>query len=331
LNGFEVEVGGAPLQNLDVVEVVALDPLHQLFVEGIDMAGDAERAVAQMSAGTPGDLGELGGVEIAELVAVELAVLGEGDVIDVEVEPHADRIRRDQIFDVALLVEFHLRIAGARAERAEHDGGTAALAADQLGDRIDLVGGKGDDGGALRQAGDLLLAGIEQVRQARPLDDGDAGKQVLQDRPHRAGAKQQRLVAAAQMQDAVGEDMAALEIAGQLDLVDGDESGLGLARHGFDGADREAGLGRRDLFFAGDQRDILHADLLDDAAVDLTRQQPQWQADDAGAVRNHALDGIMRLAGVGRAEHRGHAAAAQYHGLRCQRLCPADGAREPRR
>jgi hypothetical protein len=196
-----------------------------------------------MPAGAAGDLAELGGVEIAELVAVELAVLGEGDVIDVEVEPHADRIGGDQIFDVALLVEFHLRVAGARAERAEHDGGAAALAADQLGDRIDLVGGKGDDGGALRQAGDLLLAGIEQVRQARPLDDGDAGQQVLQDRPHRAGAQQQRLVAAAQMQDAVGEDVAALEIAGQLDLVDGDESGLGLARHGFDGADRKRALG----------------------------------------------------------------------------------------
>ena len=75
------------------------------------------------------------------------------------------------------------------------------------------------------------------MRQAGPLDDGDPRQQLLEDRPHRASAEQQRLVAAAQMQNTVGEDMAALQIAGELYFVDGDERGARLARHGLDGAD----------------------------------------------------------------------------------------------
>ena len=43
-------------------------------------------------------------------------------------------------------------------------------------------------------------------------------QQPLEDAAHRRGAEQQRLLAAAQMQDAVGEDVTALEIAGELHL-----------------------------------------------------------------------------------------------------------------
>ena len=112
------------------------------------------------------------------------------------------------------------------AERAENDRGPAALAADQLGDRIDLVCREGDDRRPLGQTGDLLSTGIGELRKAGPLDDRDAGQELLQNRPHRRGAQKQRFVAAPQMQNAVGEDMAAFEIAGELDLVDGDKGGL---------------------------------------------------------------------------------------------------------
>ena len=74
-------------------------------------------------------------------------------MVDVEIEAHADRVGGDEIVDVAGLVERDLGVAGARRQRAEHDGGAAALAADQLGDRIDLVGGEGDDGGAAAAGG----------------------------------------------------------------------------------------------------------------------------------------------------------------------------------
>src|SRR3546814_14940207 len=114
-----------------------------------------------MTPGASGNLAHFRRIEVPELVSVELPLLSEGDVIDVEIEPHADRIRGDEIFDVPLLIKTDLGIAGARAERAENNGGSTALAADQFRDRIDLVRREGDDGRALRQARDLLLARLE--------------------------------------------------------------------------------------------------------------------------------------------------------------------------
>ena len=49
--------------------------------------------------------------------------------------------------------------------------------------------------------------------------------------------------------------------------------------------------------------------------IDLARQQPQRQADDAALMRHHALDGEMRLAGVGRTEHRRHVASGEHEGV----------------
>ena len=112
------------------------------------------------------------------------------------------------------------------------------------------------------------------------------------------------------MEQAVGEDVAALAVGGKLDFVDGDEIRLEVERHRLDGADIEARRGRLDLLFAGDQRDLGGADARDDLVVDLARQQPQRQADDADVMREHALDGEMGLAGIGRPEHGGDAAAA---------------------
>ena len=56
------------------------------------------------------------------------------------------------------------------------------------------------------------------------------------------------------------------------------------------------------------------ADAVDHLVVDLARQQAQRQADHAGGMRQHALDGEMGLAGIGGPEHGGDAGAA---GTRC--------------
>ena len=295
---------------------MSLDPAHQLIVERVHLSRHAKGAILQVAAGATGDLAEFARIEIAELITVEFAILGEGDMIDIEVETHADRICRHQIFDIAGLIECHLRIAGARAERPQHDGRATALTADEFRDRIDLVGGKGDDGGALRQTRDLLLSGIEKMREPRPLEHGNPRQKLLEDGPHRGSAEQQRFVAPTQVQNAVGENMPALQITGKLHLVDRDKGGARVARHRLDGADRKTCIRRRYLFLAGNERDMLHPDLFDDARIDLARKQPQRQADYATAVGHHALDGIMGLAGIGRSEHRGHAASAQDHGLR---------------
>ena len=282
---------------------MTLDALDELVGKRVDLAGDAERAVAQVAARASGNLAKLAGVEIAILIAVEFPVLREGDVVDVEVQPHADRIGGDQVVDVAGLVERDLGISGAWRKGAQHHGCAAALAADQLGDGIDFVGREGDDCRATRQARQLLGARIGQVGEARAGDDGDALEQPLDDAAHRGGAQQQRLLPAAQMQQPVGEDVAALEIARQLHLVDGDEGDIRLARHRLHSADGIARAGRYDLFLAGDEGDLVRADLLADTRIDLACKQPQWQADHAALMRNHALDGEMRLAGVGRTQN----------------------------
>ena len=103
--------------------------------------------------------------------------------------------------------------------------------------------------------------------------------------------------------------MAALQIGRDLDLVDGEERDVEIARHRLDGRDPVARVRRLDLLLAGDQRDGVAADPCGDLVVDLARQQPQRQADHAGGMREHPLDGEMGLAGVGRPEHRGDAGA----------------------
>ncbi len=155
----EVERGIAPLQHLDRLKRMAFQRLRELGFEGRASAGGTEGAIAGGAAGAPGDLRQFGGIEPSELIAVEFAVGSEGDVIDVEIEAHADRVGGNQVFDVAGLVEGDLRVARARAERPQHYGGAAPLATDQLGDGIHFLRRECDDRGAARKPRDLLLAG----------------------------------------------------------------------------------------------------------------------------------------------------------------------------
>ena len=136
----EVELTVAPLQHLHGIEGVALKRLHKLRLERRAASRGAERPIAHRAPRAPCDLSELRGIELAELIAVELAIGGERHMIDIEVQAHADRIGCDQIVHIARLVERDLRIARARRERTQYDGGAAALAADQFGDRVDFVG-----------------------------------------------------------------------------------------------------------------------------------------------------------------------------------------------
>ncbi len=288
-----------------------LHPFDQFLVERMHLPRHTECAVTQMPARASCDLPHFGGRQVAELIAIELAVLREGDMIHIQVEPHADGIGRHQEIHVAGLVKLHLRIARARAERAHDHCRPAALTADQFGNRVNLVGGKGDDGGTVRQAGNLLGTGIGQMRQARTRNHIDAAQKLFQNPAHGSGTKQQRLLPPPQMQDAVGEDMATLKITSKLHLIDGHESGIGTARHGLDRADGIACAGRHDLFLARHQRNIGRTNPFHDAVIDLARQKAQRQADHATSMRQHAFNGEMRLAGVGRPKHGGHIAATQ--------------------
>ncbi len=69
-----------------------------------------------MAPGAAGDLTEFGGRQPAMTPAVEFAIGGEGDMVDIEIEAHADGVGRDDVIDVAVLVEIDLGVAGSRAE-----------------------------------------------------------------------------------------------------------------------------------------------------------------------------------------------------------------------
>ena len=104
------------------------------------------------------------------------------------------------------------------------------------------------------------------------------------------------------MQQPVGEDVAALGVAAKLDLVHRQEIHRAVERHRFDGADVIGRVGRDDLLLAGDQRHGAGAFQGGDAVVILARQETQRKADHAGLMAEHALDGEVGLAGIGRAQ-----------------------------
>ena len=110
------------------------------------------------------------------------------------------------------------------------------------------------------------------------------------------------------MQQTVGKDVAALGIGAQLDFIDGEEIDIDIARHGLDGRYPIARPLRFDLFFARDERDFVGSNARFDLVVDFAREQPQRQTDHAAFVTQHAFDGEMRLARIGRAQHRSNVA-----------------------
>src|SRR4029077_13752598 len=69
----EIERTVAPLQHLHGIERVALQRLRELRLERRTAAGGAEGSVAHRAARAPGDLAELGRIELAKLVTIELA------------------------------------------------------------------------------------------------------------------------------------------------------------------------------------------------------------------------------------------------------------------
>ncbi len=299
----------------DGIEGVGLDHPGQLLVERRAASGRAKGSVAGVAPGAAGDLAEFGGVEPAELVAVEFPVGGEGDVIDIEVEAHADGVGGDDIVDLAVLVEIDLGVAGARAQGAQNHRRAALRAPQPFGDGVNILGAKGDDGAAPGQPRDFPVAGEQELGKTRARLDAHARQQLFQHRLHGPRADEQRLLGPAPVENAVGEDMAAIEGGGELDFVDGDERQTEVARHGLDGRDPVARMARLDLFLAGDQGDGLRPGLGDDAIIDLAREQAQRQADHAGAMAEHPLDGEVGLAGVGRAKNRRrHREEARFNG-----------------
>ena len=291
------------MQLVDRIEAIFLDGAPGLVLERRAVARLAKFPIGPETSGAPCNLSALGIGQPAMPAPVKFGAGCKGDTLDIEIKPHADGIRGDQIVDLSRLVERDLRVSGARAKRAHDNRRAAFLALQQLANGVDLLGREGDDSRALGQFGDLGRAGIVQLREALSRIGGDVEIELTKDAPHRLGTEQHGFGSAPCVQDAVGEDVAAIIILGKLDLINGEEVHALVDRHGFDGADPVARLWRLDPFLACDQRDGFFALCLDDPVIDLARKQAKRQADHARAVSHHAFDGVVSLAGIGRPEN----------------------------
>ena len=225
-------------------------------------------------------------------------------MLEVEVQAHADGIGRDQEIHFARLVHGDLRVAHARRERAEHHGRAASAHADQVGELVHLLHAERDHGAAPRQGAHGALARVAQRGQPWQPTHVFQCELLAQQTFHGVCAQKPRLAPSAVVEHAVREHVAALGVRCQLDLVDGHEVHLELARHGLHRADEVLGPRRHTLLFAGDQRHRLLPHAGAHTVIDLACEQAQRQAHHAGLVLEHALDGAVRLARVRGPEQR---------------------------
>ena len=118
---------------------MVLNCFNQLFFKGKAIAGGAKGAVAHMSSCAPGNLSCLRRHKIAHGAAVKFSARSKGNMINVHVKPHANRIGCHQIVNFAFLIKGGLGVAGARGECTKNNRRAAALTANKFGDGVNCV------------------------------------------------------------------------------------------------------------------------------------------------------------------------------------------------
>ena len=158
LNGGKIKLRIAPLKQRHRIEAVLLQHFNELFIERRAAPGRAECAIANMATRTPRNLRHLGRLEAAILPAVIFAIACKGDVINIEIEAHADRIGRNNIIDFTVLIELDLRIARARAERPQHNRRTATCTTNEFGNGVNFFCRESDNRRATWQTREFALS-----------------------------------------------------------------------------------------------------------------------------------------------------------------------------
>ena len=203
------------------------------------------------------------------------------------------------------MVQGNLRIARARAQCPHHDRRPAALTADQLGNAVNLISGKGDNRRTPRHPRQLARTGVAETGETRAGNKMCFRQQTLDHRPHRLGPQKHRFITTTRMQQAVRENMTAIGIGAKLDFIDREKFNLNAKRHRFHRANIIARIGGQDFLFPRDQRHCARAPLRNHPVVNFARQQPQRQSDDAACIAKHPLNGQMRFAGICGPQHGG--------------------------
>ena len=174
--GLEFQPGITPMQTALGGETVVLHQLHHFIAHGDGSRRGAKGAGIHVPARPARNLPDFRRTQFPMAQAVELALSGKGDMVNIHVQAHADGIGGDQIVDLASLIQSRLGIAGARAERTHYHSRAAALTAHQFGQGVHISGREGDDGAAAGQTREFLFTAIRQDGKTRPFDEFSFGQ-----------------------------------------------------------------------------------------------------------------------------------------------------------
>ena len=76
----------------------------RIFIQAAYITRHAKAAIFNMAAGAPCNLRKLCIRKASAVLAIEFMGCGKGDMFDVHIQPHANRISRNQIINIAALI-----------------------------------------------------------------------------------------------------------------------------------------------------------------------------------------------------------------------------------
>ena len=224
-------------------------------------------------------------------------------MVDVKVQPHADRIGGNDVVDFAILEQGDLLVARLRAQCTHDHCGAATKSPQHFGHAVDLLGTKSDDRASGRKARQLARPDVGKGGEAGAIGNLCLGNQLAHQWFERGRAQQHRFLAPTRIEQMIGKDMPPLAIRSDLGFVQSNEGGArSIARHRFGGTTHVTRAFGLDTLFAGYQRHGVIALDRANAVIDFASKQAKREAHAAAGMRGHALDRQMRLAGIGGSE-----------------------------
>ena len=203
----------APNQLLKRRKPVIHDRACDLIRQCRRIPGDTKGAVLLPAPSAPRDLCQFIGRQRPHPTAIKFRQAGKGNVINIKVQPHPNRIRRDQKINLAFLIHRHLRIARARRQRPHHNRRTAPLTPNKFRNRIDVFNGKPDNRRPWTHPADLLLPRISQIAHAITRQKIGLGHKRGDGPPHGRCPQKQRFMQPTCAQQPICEHMAPFRIS----------------------------------------------------------------------------------------------------------------------
>ena len=114
VDAAKAQIGAAPVQFSQRRKAMVGDRVCHIFVQRSGLARHPKGPVCHTAPGPARDLRQLIGHKRPHTPPVEFGQRRERNMVDIEVQTHADGIRRYQIIDLTILVEVDLRVPRAR-------------------------------------------------------------------------------------------------------------------------------------------------------------------------------------------------------------------------